>query len=491
MHISPEKVGTIHFIGIGGIGMSGIAEVLLNLGFIVSGSDLSENNNIKRLIKLGAKIFLGHDETNVKDAEVVVVSSAIKPNNPELYYARKRNLPVLQRAEMLAELMRLKKSIVVAGSHGKTTTTSLLANLLDCAQFDPTIVNGGIINAYGSNARLGKGKWIVVEADESDGSFTKLPSTIGVVTNIDPEHMDHFGTFDHLVNSFMKFIHNIPFYGLAVLCIDHPEVAKLIEKGIDRRYVTYGFLPDAQIRADNIEFTSEGVKFDVLIQPRKDAGGKNVSLLPRKIGGLFISAFGRHNVQNALTMVAVAQELGFSDEILKNALSSFQGVKRRFTKVGEVNGITFIDDYAHHPVEIQAVVNTALEVQKSKGRIIGIMQPHRYTRLRDLMDQFAESLLPLDRILVCPVYTAGETQIEGVSSTILAEKIRQKGQQFVTEVTGYEDILAYLKENLIPGDMVIGLGAGNITQWVADLFKDYSIDRDGHEEGTEGLALIG
>src|SRR5713226_2354079 len=356
----PRDIGPIHFVGIGGIGMSGIAEVLSNLGYSVRGSDIAESANVARLRKMGIAVAVGHEAENVEGAAVVVVSSAIRRDNPELAAAREARLPVVRRAEMLAELMRLKTCIAIAGTHGKTTTTSLVAALLDAAHFDPTVINGGIINAYGTNARIGAGDWMVVESDESDGSFLRLPATIAIVTNVDPEHLDHYGTFDALRDAFVRFVENIPFYGFAVLCVDHPEVQALIPRVADRRLITYGLGNNADVRAINLKLDRTGADFDVQIENR----ATNQS---RVIVDLRLPMFGQHNVQNALAAIAVAQEMGLPDETIRRALAGFAGVKRRFTKTGEAHGITVIDDYGHHPVEIAAVLRAARQAYGGSG----------------------------------------------------------------------------------------------------------------------------
>jgi UDP-N-acetylmuramate--alanine ligase len=476
MRIPPHTVKVIHFIGIGGIGMSGIAEVLFNLGYEVRGSDIAENANIHRLRQKGIVITIGHNEANVLGAQVVVISSDIKSHNIELKAARDQRIPIIRRAEMLAELMRFKLSVAISGTHGKTTTTSLMAALFDAAVLDATVVNGGIINAYGTNARLGKGEWIIVEADESDGSFTKLPATIAVVTNIDPEHMDFYADFDHLRKAFIDFVERIPFYGLGIMCIDHPEVRNLLPQLSDRRIMTYGFHEDANIRAVNLRGTPEGTLFDVDIATpaalahRALAKGA-VSVLPRKIKDIFLSMVGDHNVQNALAVIAVAQELSLDDSVIHKAFSGFAGVKRRFTKTGEGAGITVIDDYAHHPVEIKTVLAAAR--QATKGRIVAVVQPHRYSRLHHFFNDFATCFEGVDELVIAPVYGAGEAPIEGANSTKLIEAIKTLTGVQAHELVNSEDLasVAYslFKGGPREGDMVLCLGAGNITQWAAAL----------------------
>ena len=422
MKALPLTIGTIHFVGIGGIGMSGIAEILHNLGYKVQGSDLSENANVRRLRDAGIPIEIQHRPENLGDARVVVVSSAVKADNPEVVAARARMIPVVRRAEMLAELMRLKWCVAVGGTHGKTTTTSMVAAVLEAAGLDPTVINGGIINAYGTNARLGEGDWMVVEADESDGTFVKLPATIAVVTNIDPEHLDHFGDFDSLKRAFIAFAENIPFYGFAVMCLDHAEVQALISKVSDRKVITYGFSPQADVRAVNLTPSASGTRFDVICSSRADGE-------EHRITGLRLPMVGEHNVQNAVAAVAVGREMGLSDDVLRTALGGFGGVKRRFTRTGDWNDVAVIDDYAHHPVEIAAVLKGARSI--CKGHIIAVVQPHRYTRLRDLFEGFCSCFNDADTVIVADVYPAGETPIEGIDCDALVEGLRAHGHRNV------------------------------------------------------------
>ncbi len=456
MKALPLSIGTIHFVGIGGIGMSGIAEILHNLGYRVQGSDLSDNANVKRLRDLAIPVSIGHHEDNLGDARVVVVSSAVKPDNPEVTAAHRRLLPVVRRAEMLAELMRLKWSIAVGGTHGKTTTTSMLAALLDAAGMDPTVINGGIINALGSNARLGGGDWLVAEADESDGTFVKLPATIAVVTNIDPEHLDHYGSFEALRAAFDAFVENIPFYGFAAVCIDHPEVQAMIPRVSDRKVVTYGFSPQADVRATGLETDADGVRFDAVVADRQ-AGTS------RTIEGLRLPMFGNHNAENALAVVAIANEMKIEDAVLRRALGEFAGVKRRFTRVGEARGIAVVDDYAHHPVEITAVLEAARST--TRGRVIAVVQPHRYTRLRDLFEDFCTCFNDADAVLVADVYAAGEEPIEGIDRDALIEGLRARGHRSVMPLDGPGELAGAVRELASAGDLVICLGAGDITAW--------------------------
>jgi len=412
----PFDLGPIHFVGIGGIGMSGIAEVMLNLGYQVQGSDARESINTERLKRLGAKIYIGQKAEQVHEAGAIVMSSAIKADNPELMEARARAIPVVRRAEKLAELMRLKWTIAVGGTHGKTTTTTMIAALLEGGDLDPTVINGGIINAYASNAKLGMGDWMVVEADESDGTFLKLLPTVAVVTNIDPEHMEHYGEFDTLRSAFDQFVENLPFYGFAVLCIDHPEVQSLVSRINDRRVITYGFNPQADVRAENLKLETGGSRFDVVF---RGLDGEE-----DRWADLFLPMAGRHNAQNVLSAIAVSRELGLDVEKVRAGLKSFAGVKRRFTHIGDWNGVTIIDDYGHHPVEIAAVLQAARQV--TKGKVHAVMQPHRYSRLRDLFEDFSTCFNDADRVYVADVYAAGEEPIEGVSSPALAGNISQR-----------------------------------------------------------------
>ncbi|KXJ55540.1 MAG: UDP-N-acetylmuramate--alanine ligase [Thalassospira sp. Nap_22] len=456
MNTLPLNIGTIHFVGIGGIGMSGIAEILNNLGYSVQGSDISDNANVQRLRALGIKVFVGHKEENVEDAKVVVISTAVKPTNPEVVAARAAMIPVVRRAEMLAELMRLKAAIAIGGTHGKTTTTSLVATMLDAAGLDPTVINGGIINSYGTNARLGEGDWMVVEADESDGTFVKVPSTISVVTNIDPEHLDHWKDFDQLREAFKNFVQNIPFYGFAVLCIDHPEVQALIGRVTDRRIFTFGFSPQADVRAVNVRTNIGDTVFDVVIRERVDSE-------ERVIKDVRLPMVGDHNVSNSLAAITVALELGIPDEKIVSAFDGFTGVKRRFTKTGEVDGVTIIDDYGHHPVEIKAVLKAAR--QATQNNVIAVVQPHRYSRLHDLFEDFCTCFNDADSVIVADVYEAGETPIEGTSRDALVEGLRNRGHRHVSALEGPEKLAEVIKAEAKPGDLVVCLGAGSISAW--------------------------
>jgi UDP-N-acetylmuramate--alanine ligase len=459
----PRELGPIHFIGIGGIGMSGIAEVLLNQGYSVQGSDASENANVLRLRERGATVFVGHRAENIGAAEVIVVSTAIRRDNPELIAAREKRLPVVRRAEMLAELMRLKRSIAIAGTHGKTTTTSIVAALLDAGGFDPTVINGGIINAYGTNARLGAGEWMVVEADESDGTFLKLPADIAVVTNIDPEHLDHFKTFDAIKTAFRALVENLPFYGFAVMCLDHPTVQELVGRIEDRRVITYGENPQADVRLMEIDLTGGRSKFRVLIRDRKR--GKDI-----EIADLVMPMPGHHNALNAVAALAVAYELGVPPEKLREALAGFGGVKRRFTRTGEWNGAAIFDDYGHHPVEIAAVLKAARA--STTGKVIAIVQPHRYTRLHSLFNDFCTCFNDADAVFVAPVYAAGEQPIEGAGRDDLVAGLKARGHRNVTALENRLAVPGLVAGLAGPGDYVVLLGAGDITQWAYALPGD-------------------
>jgi UDP-N-acetylmuramate--alanine ligase len=452
----PTKLGALHFVGIGGIGMSGIAEVLLDHGYTVQGSDLKASKITDRLAGLGAQIFVGQAAENLQDADVVVISSAIKPGNAEYDAARAKGLPIVRRAEMLAELMRLKSNVAVAGTHGKTTTTTMVSALLDAGGVDPTVINGGVIHAYGSNARVGQGEWMVVEADESDGTFNRLPATIAVVTNIDPEHMEHWGSFDNLRKGFLDFVSNIPFYGLAVCCTDHSEVQSLVGKITDRRVVTYGFNAQADVRAVNLTYRNGAAYFDVALQSED-----------QMVEGCMLPMPGDHNVSNALAAVAVARHLGLKRDEIKSALENFRGVNRRFTRIGEVGGVTIIDDYAHHPVEIAAALRAAR--QATEGRVIAVHQPHRYSRLHDLFDDFCSCFNDADVVAISEVFAAGEDVIEGATRDDLVAGLIRHGHRHARAVVGEDDLLRLVREQAVAGDMVVCLGAGTISVWANGL----------------------
>jgi len=457
-HFSPQSVGTIHFVGIGGIGMSGIAEILHSLGYKVQGSDLSDNANVKRLRSKGISINIGHKAENVSGVNVVVISSAVKKDNPEVVTAREAFIPVVRRAEMLGELMRLKWAIAVGGTHGKTTTTSMVARMFEEAGLDPTVINGGIINAYGTNARLGSGEWMVVESDESDGSFTKLPATVAIVTNMDQEHMDHYHDFEAVRRAFETFVQNVPFYGFAVLCIDHPEVHELVARVQDRKIVTYGLSPQADVRAINVKPEKDGTHFDVEVMDRK----KNVV---RSIKDIFLSVIGQHNVLNSLAAISIGVQLNFSDAVIRKTLAGFESVRRRFTRTGTVEGITVIDDYGHHPVEIAATLKAALQAKGEKGKLIAVMQPHRYTRVANLFNDFCKTFNDADTVIVADVYPAGEQPIEGANRDALVEGLRAHGHRDVYALNDPKDLATMIAKMAEAGDYVVCLGAGSISSW--------------------------
>ncbi|HXI87243.1 MAG TPA: UDP-N-acetylmuramate--L-alanine ligase [Parvularculaceae bacterium] len=455
----PFDVGVIHFVGIGGIGMSGIADVMHNLGYEVRGSDVADGANVQRLREKGIDIVIGHKASNIEGADAVVVSTAIKRDNPEILAARARHIPVVRRADMLAELMRLKWTISVAGTHGKTTTTTMIAALLDEAGLDPTVINGGVINAYGANARIGEGDWMVVEADESDGAFLRLPTTVAVVTNIDPEHLEHWGGFEILREAFDEFIENAPFYGFGVVCLDHPEVQALVGRVTDRRLITYGLNPQADVRAENMSFEAGAAHYDIVFRER----GRETARLER----VTLPMPGVHNVLNSLAAATVARRIGASDEAIRKAFAKFSGVKRRFTKAGEWKGVTIIDDYGHHPVEIAAVLRAARSV--TAGKIIAVVQPHRFTRVRDLFDEFCACLNDADVALIADIYTAGEAPIEGVTRDALVAGAAQHGHRDVRALASFDDLPRLVAELAEPGDYVVCLGAGDITKHANNL----------------------
>jgi UDP-N-acetylmuramate--alanine ligase len=458
----PLDIGAIHFIGIGGIGMSGIAEIMHNLGYRVQGSDVSESANVKRLKAMGIAVSVGHSAGNLEGAHVVVYSSAVKPGNVEFDAARAQSLPLVRRAEMLAEIMRLRSCVAIAGTNGKTTTTTLVAALLDGGGMDPTVVNGGIINAYGTNARLGAGEWVVVEADESDGTFLRLPATIAVVTNADPDHLDFYGTFEAMRDAFQRFVENVPFYGFAVLCLDHSEVQAMVGRITDRRLITYGFSPQADARALNVRFSEGASHFDCLFTDRRRSG-------ETRLEDLRLPMPGEHNVQNAMAAIVVARELGVSDTVIRKALAEFKGVGRRFSKLGEFRGAAIIDDYAHNPFKIAAALKAAR--QAYGGPVVAVVQPHRYTRLRDTFEQFAKCLNDADVAIIAPVYAAGEQPIDGIDRDSYVEALRAHGHRNVIAIDGEAELAATVAPFLRPGGAVVGLGAGSITAWMHGLQK--------------------
>ncbi len=460
MRAMPLNIGTIHFVGIGGIGMSGIAQVLHNLGYKVQGSDIADGANVRRLREAGIAIDVGHDAANLGDAQVVVVSTAVQRDNPEVAAARAKMIPVVRRAEMLAELMRLRWSVAVGGTHGKTTTTSLIACVLEAAHLDPTVINGGIVNAYGANTRMGEGDWMVVEADESDGSFLRLPAVIAVVTNIDPEHLDHWGTADAMVAGFDQFVSNIPFYGFAVLCIDHPTVQQMIPRMSDHRVVTYGFSPQADVRAERVAMDRHGATFEVVVTDRR-------SRRTRRMGPFRLPMLGHHNVLNALAAVAVGVEMEIADAQLRDAFIGFKGVKRRFTKTGEAGGVTVIDDYGHHPVEIAAVLKAAR--QAGARDVIAVVQPHRYSRLSSLFGEFCTCMNDAGTVIVADVYAAGEAPVPGATRDALVDGLRAAGHRSVVPLPAPERLAEMVAAIAKPGDFVVCLGAGTVTQWAQTL----------------------
>ncbi|EJF77203.1 UDP-N-acetylmuramate-L-alanine ligase [Bartonella sp. DB5-6] len=468
----PLNIGVIHFVGIGGIGMSGIAEVFHNLGYKVQGSDQVESANVERLRGKGINVYIGHRSENLGDAEVVVFSTAIKKTNPEYIAAKEKHLPLVRRAEMLAELMRFRRAIAVGGTHGKTTTTSMVAALLDAGHFDPVVINGGIINAYETNARMGEGDWMVVEADESDGTFLRLPADIAVVTNIDAEHLDYYGNFAAVRQAFRQFVENVPFYGFAVLCLDHTEVQSLASRIDDRWVITYGANPQADVRFFNLSMDGQKTHFDVFIRSRKT--GKETELK-----NLILPMSGRHNVSNATAAIAIAHELGISNESIKKGLAKFGGVKRRFTQTGSWRGVEIFDDYGHHPVEIKAVLCAARE--SAKGRVIAIAQPHRYSRLYHLFDDFASCFNDADTVLIAPVYAAGEEPVAGFGARELVEHIQMAGHRDVRLIHCLEDVVSIVSTSVKSGDYVVFLGAGSITQWACALPHQLAV-LDGNDE---------
>ncbi len=458
----PLDIGAIHFIGIGGIGMSGIAEIMRNLGYEVRGSDSVESTNVRRLRAMGIPVSIGHDATNLKDVHAVVYSSAVRAGNVEFDEARRLGLPLVRRAEMLAEIMRLKSCVAIAGTNGKTTTTTMVAALLDAGGLDPTVVNGGIINAYGTNARLGAGDWVVVEADESDGTFLRLPATIAVVTNADPDHLDYYGTFERMRDAFQRFVENVPFYGFAVLCIDHPEVQAMVGRIEDRRIVTYGLSPQADVRAVNVSYSQGASHYDVVLTDRRRS-------TEARMDQVCLPMPGEHNIQNSLAAITVARQLGVSDTVIREALRKFAGVKRRFTKVGEWNGAAIIDDYGHNPFKIAAALKAAR--QAYSGPVVAVVQPHRFTRLRDTWEQFCACLNDADVAIIAPVYPAGEQPIAGFDRDTYAEALRAHGHRNVLTIDGGMDLAGVVAPFAKPGGAIVMLGAGSISHWAAALQK--------------------
>jgi UDP-N-acetylmuramate--alanine ligase len=474
----PRDIGPVHVVGVGGIGMSAIAEILHAKGYTVQGSDQKDSANVRRLRAKGIRVFVGHDPVNLVGARYVVISTAIKPGNPELDAARVKGLPIIRRAEMLAELMRLYATVSVTGSHGKTTTTSLIAHLFNTADRDPTVITGGIINEWGSNARLGNGEWMIVEADESDGTFIKIPTQIGVVTNIDPEHLDYFKTVENMHREFEIFFRNIPFYGLAVACIDHPVVSEMIERLAlrrdGRRLITYGTTAGADILLKSARVEGDSTFFDADLGARVHGGA-------RRIRGWSIPLSGHHNALNALAAIAAASEAGIADDVIRKAIAGFSGVKRRFQLTGTWNGVSIYDDYGHHPVEIAAVLKAARS--GARGRVIALVEPHRYTRVRDLFLEFASCFKDADQVIVTPLYTAGEAPIDGINHSALAEAIRATGHGSVASVANEREVVPILQRSAKAGDIVVCLGAGNSTEW-AHALPDWLAREPAHAGGV-------
>ena len=467
----PLSIGTIHFTGIGGMGMSGIAEILHELGYKVQGSDLSQNANVKRLQARGIRVSVPQAAENINNVSLIVISTAITPDNIEVVEAHRRFLPVVHRAEMLGELMRLRWTVAVAGTHGKTTTTSLVATLLDAANIDPTVVNGGIISSWDSNARLGTGDWMVVEADESDGSFSRLKPTVAIVTNIDPEHLDHHGSYENLEQAFSQFISSIPFYGFATLCIDHPAVQRLLPSLTDRRVITYGLATNADIRATNLRHSAHQMLFDVMVSERIDAGIE-------KMTDVRLPMLGEHNVQNCLAALSVCVEMGIGEQAIRKGLEQFKGVGRRFDFKGMVGGITVIDDYGHHPVEIKASLSAG-RMRCPDGKLIAVVQPHRYSRLRDLFEDFCACFNEADDVLVADVYAAGEAPIEGFDKTSLVTGLHAYGHRSAAVLSDPDALADEILARANAGDLVICLGAGTITSW-AGVLPEQLAAKTGH-----------
>ncbi len=457
----PSKIGTFHIIGIGGIGMSAIAEILMDKGYSVQGSDQKDSANVKRLRTKGVRVFIGHDAVNLVGARQIVISSAVKDGNPELEAARNRGLPIIRRAEMLAELMRLYSTISVTGTHGKTSTTSIIAHILTSAGVDPTVITGGIIQDWGTNARLGNGPWMVVEADESDGTFVRLPSQIGVVTNADPEHLDYFGSVGKMNAAYEDFMRNVPFYGLLIACVDHPVVAEMITK-LDlrrdgRRLFTYGRSQNADIRL--VSMTAEGAAIILDVE----LGARVTGEAPRRLSGLRLNAPGLHNAMNALAAIGVAIATGVNDENIRTALANYSGVKRRFQLTGQWNGVSIFDDYAHHPVEIASVLEAARA--GAKGRVVAVFEPHRYSRIRSLYADFCSCFKNADSVIVAPLYTAGESPVDGIDQHTIAEGIRKAGHGSVLAIDDPRELTTLIQRYGKAGDMVICVGAGTSTEW--------------------------
>ena len=467
---SPKNLGIIHFIGIGGIGMSGIAEILFQSGYHVQGSDLKQSNNTNRLEKLGIKVYIGQKKSNIIDAKIIVVSTAISEKNEEFIAAKKMFLPIVHRSEMLGELMRLKQSIAIAGTHGKTTTTSLIAKMIEENGMDPTIINGGIISSLDSNARLGKGEWMVVEADESDGSFSKLNPTAAIITNIDIEHLDYHKNEDNLENAFYNFVSSIPFYGFVCLCIDNPRTQRLISKLENKKVITYGMSANADIRATNIYYQNNQMNFSLNIKNNKE--------FEENVYKIEFSMIGMHNIQNALATIATGIELKIPLTKIKNTLKNFTGVERRFQKVGNFKNTTIIDDYGHHPVEINSALSAA-RFLAPESKIIAIFQPHRYSRLKDLFNDFCSCFNKADYVFLLDVYAAGEKSIKKFESINLEKGLADYGHKNVLYIQNQNLLAKNLLKLIQPNDLIICLGAGSITK-IANSLEEELKNEDKH-----------
>ena len=460
MKINIASNEVVHFIGIGGIGMSGLAQIMNNMGFTVQGSDLIRNKNTDRLIKNGIKVYFDHQPKNLNETTMVVISSAIKKSNKELIAAKHKKLPVFKRGEMLANIVALKKNIVVAGSHGKTTTTSLVANILAKAGLDPTVINGGVINSLKNNAQLGKGEWAVIESDESDGSFLKLPITYSIVTNVDKEHLDFYGSFEKLKKSFCSFIEKTPSFGKSLICIDNKNLKSLLTKCKTRNFLTYGFDKNANYQITNARVKKNYSIFDLRI--------KFPSIKTTNIKNIVVNLIGAHNITNATSSVAIALNIGVKVNIIKKALKNFLGIQRRFTKVFSVGKKEFYDDYAHHPTEIEAVINSARQVYKDR-KIICVFQPHRYSRVKSLKNEFASSFSSSDAVVLCPVYSAGEKIMYNFKQDSFSKLISKKSKIQVINIKNQKELKKYFQKNLLEDEMIICMGAGSISNWIREI----------------------
>jgi len=463
MKINLASNELIHFIGIGGIGMSGLAQIMDNMGFSIQGSDLSRNKNTDRLIKSGLKVFFGHNKINIKKATVVVISSAVKKNNKELVAAKKKKLPVYSRGEMLANIVALKKNIIITGSHGKTTTTSLVANILVEAGLDPTVINGGVINSLKNNAQLGKGEWAVIESDESDGSFLKLPVTYSIITNVDKEHLDYYGNFEKLKKSFLNFIEKTPSFGKSLVCIDNNNLKKLLTKCKTRNYQTYGFNGKSDYQITNVRKKIGYSIFDLNL--------KNLAKKNSKIKNIVVNLIGDHNITNAAASIAISLNLGIKIDKIKKALKKFLGIQRRFTKVFSIKKQEFYDDYAHHPTEIKAVIKAARQVYK-KRKIVCVFQPHRFSRVKSLKKDFANSFKLSNTVVLCPVYSAGEKIKYNFSQYSFSQLISKKSKVQVVNIKNKKDLNKYIQKNILNDEIVICMGAGSISNWIREIGEE-------------------